>query len=328
MKAKSLLACSLLTLSMARPLLAQSANVDEARDHFSKGVEFFKDQSYDAALAEFQRAYSISPNYRLLYNLAQVQLERHDYAAALKYLQDYLAGGGSEIDADRRAQVTADVSRLKSKVARLLVRADVEGADVAIEGAVVAKTPMAASIVVNPGVVHLRVTREGYRAETRTLTVVSADEQIVSIMLSRDASGAAPGAATAREDTPDSGAELARPAPAEPRRSYTAAWVSLGATGVLGVGTALFALRTHNASSDLDDRLNTFPSEASRISDARSDLKTAALVTDILAASTAVAAGLTLYFALSPSTEAASERNRAGFGVAPAPGGVVLFGRL
>lgn len=324
MKVKSLLGCSLVML-FASPLLAQTPNVDEARDHFSRGVEFFKDQSYDAALAEFQRAYSLSPNYRLLYNLAQVQLERRDYAAALKYLQDYLARGGAEIDAERRAQVTQDIGRLKNKVARLLVRADVDGAEVAIEGAVVAKTPMTAALTVNPGLVHLRVSRDGYATETRTLTVVSADDQVVSVTLSRDS------AATLRDAPPRQNAPAAAPANAPSpapaaRYSYTAAWVGLGATAVLGAGTAVFAVRTRAEDSKLDDRLNTFPSDASRIDDARSQLKTSALVTDIFAASTAVAAGLTLYFVLSPAKESA--KDQAGVGLAPAPGGLVVFGRL
>lgn len=325
MKVKSLLRCSLVML-FTSPLLAQTPNVDEARDHFSRGVEFFKDQSYDAALAEFQRANSLSPNYRLLYNLAQVQLERRDYAAALKYLQDYLARGGTEIDAERRAQVSQDISRLKNKVARLLVRADVDGAEVAIEGAVVAKTPMTAALTVNPGLVHLRVSRDGYATETRTLTVVSADDQVVSVTLSRDS------AAMLRDAPPRQNAPVAAPADAPPpkaapRYSYGAAWVGLGATAVLGAGTAVFAVRTRSADSKLDERLNTFPSEASRIDDARSQLKTSALVTDILAGSTAVAAGLTLYFALWPAKESAT-KDQAGIGLVPAPGGVVVFGRL
>jgi hypothetical protein len=328
MNAKSLLASSLLTLLITRPLLAQAPNVEQARDHFSRGVEFFKDQSYDAALAEFQRAYSLSPNYRLFYNLAQVQLERHDYAAALKYLQDYLAAGGGELEAERRAQVSQEISRLKNKVARLLVRADVDGADISIEGAVVAKTPMAAAVTINPGVVHLRVSREGYAAETRTLTVVSADDQVVSVSLSRDSSSSSSGAAPVRPAQSDAAPTDASPPHTEPRRSYTAAWVGLGVTAAFGAGTAVFALRARSADSTLDDRLNTFPSDASRIDDARSNLKTAALVTDILAASTAVAAGLTLYFVLSPSTEAVPAKSQPGVGLAPAPGGLVVFGRM
>jgi len=323
MNVKSLLACSLLALLATRPVLAQSPNTEEAREHFSRGVEFFKDQSYDAALAEFQRAYSLAPNYRLLYNLAQVQLERHDYASALKYLQDYLAAGGSELDAERRTQVSQDIARLKSKVARLLVRSDIDGAEVSVGGSVVGKTPMASPVIINPGVVQVRVVREGYQTETRTLTVVGADEQVVNVSMTPGSVGSE--APAIRDD-----AALTETVPnrAEPRHSYTAAWVGVGVTAALGVGTTVFALRSKSADSELDDRLNAFPGQPSRIDDARSQLRTAALVTDILAVSTAVAAGLTLYFVLSPSTETAPARSQAGVGLAPAPGGVVVFGRL
>src|SRR5262245_643202 len=79
--------------------------VKQARDRFLRGVELYKEGSYDAALAEFTRAYELVPNYRVLFNIAQVQVERHDYAAALRFFADYLRQGAADVTSERREQV-------------------------------------------------------------------------------------------------------------------------------------------------------------------------------------------------------------------------------
>ena len=45
--------------------------VRRAQGHFQRGVELYGERNYDGALAEFSRAHELSPNYRVLYNLAQ-----------------------------------------------------------------------------------------------------------------------------------------------------------------------------------------------------------------------------------------------------------------
>ncbi|RYE84327.1 MAG: hypothetical protein EOO75_18255 [Myxococcales bacterium] len=53
------------------------------------------------------------------------------------------------------------------------------------------------------------------------------------------------------------------------------------------------------ASSTYKDRLDTFGSSNSQVSDAHDRTRTLALVTDVLLGATAVAAGVSLYFTLS-----------------------------
>ena len=45
----------------------------EARAHFSRGVEFYKEGDYRTALIEFKRAYEVLPNYKVLYNCDTVR---------------------------------------------------------------------------------------------------------------------------------------------------------------------------------------------------------------------------------------------------------------
>src|SRR5262249_49708450 len=105
----------------------------EGRAHFRRGVDFFKEGDFRAALIEFKRAYALAPNYKVLYNLGQTSLELQDYASALRSFEKYVADGGREIPATRRTQVEAEVERLKKRVARVEVTTNVPDAEIFID---------------------------------------------------------------------------------------------------------------------------------------------------------------------------------------------------
>lgn len=81
-----------------------------ARAHFNRGVQLAKAGAYEAALAEFQQAYRISPHFSVLYNIGQAELALDRPAAALDALQRYLAEGGEQIDSARRAEVESTIA--------------------------------------------------------------------------------------------------------------------------------------------------------------------------------------------------------------------------
>src|SRR5690349_23326683 len=99
---------------------AQDAPTDAARTEastrFRRGVELFQEEAYRASLAEFQRAYDISPDYRLLYNIAQAKIEIHDYLGAAESYERYLSGGGDQVPAERRAEVEQALAALRERV--------------------------------------------------------------------------------------------------------------------------------------------------------------------------------------------------------------------
>ena len=85
-----------LCLLLQSSALAQSPEQKaQASQHFRRGVELFQEEAFRAALAEFQRAYEIAPDYRLLYNIGQTKLELHDYLGAAQSYERYLQAGYS-----------------------------------------------------------------------------------------------------------------------------------------------------------------------------------------------------------------------------------------
>jgi hypothetical protein len=304
---------------------SDSASVDEARQRFQKGVQLFKEYSFEAALAEFRKAYQLAPSYRVLYNVAQVHYELHNYVDALKAFRQYLNEGGADVPAERRAQVEADIRKLEGRVGYLEVVANVDSGQVSVDDVPVGMLPMKSPILVNPGVRRVSVNKPGFGTSARNVTIAGGDHAKVEVELNeaiasrvpRDEAAKGPGKGSSR-----------------PERPRTAMWISLAATGALGVGAGVFALLAQDARRDFEHQLGLFPATKADIDEARSSLVRNATMTDILAAAAVVGGGLTVYFALSgagskdsAASSAATPRSAAPrVGIAPTLGGITAVG--
>src|SRR6188508_754890 len=68
----------------------------EAARRFEAAVKLYGEAEYPLALAEFERVYELAPDYRVLYNIGQVNMQVGRYARALRTLQEYLKRGGDQ----------------------------------------------------------------------------------------------------------------------------------------------------------------------------------------------------------------------------------------
>ena len=266
-----------------------AANVEEARRHFQRGAEFYREGNYDAALAEFTKAEQLAPNYRLLYNIGQVQAERHDYVAAVRALTDYLAQGGTELPEERRSQVQSELASLKTKIAELTVTSNVSGADVSIDGMPVGLLPLRTPLLVSAGSCRITVAKRGYTTFERTIIVAGEERPHVDAVL-QPLVGGAP---TAKRATPAAEPRTASP---ESSGSNTGGWLSVTAAGGFAAGAVVFGLMANHKNQTLDTELNRYPLDAHRVNDLRSDIKRDAALCDGLAGASAVSAIFAIYF--------------------------------
>ncbi|HEX3594019.1 MAG TPA: PEGA domain-containing protein [Polyangiaceae bacterium] len=303
-----------------------ATELDEARQRFQRGVDLYKEGSFDAALAEFNKAYELAPNYRVLYNLAQVQTERHDYVAALKDFEKYLQQGGTEISADRRDQVTHELTALKGRVAQVTIQADVDGAEVLVDGISAGTLPLAEPVLVSAGVRQFQVKKTGYETSSRTETIAGGDTPRLDFKLEANAVAASsPLVATTPPVFPSSDGTEPTTTPAHSSGNVPF-WITLASTTLLAGGAITFGVISHSANQQLDHELGTFPTDPNRISDARSTLKRDALVTDILTGAAVVSGGLCIYFAIAGAHGKKSDTAQTTLRVATAGPGVRLLG--
>jgi hypothetical protein len=267
----------------------------EARERFQRGVALYREGSFDAALAEFQRTYELSPNFRVLFNLAQVQVERHDAVAALSLYSRYLQEGGSEIESERLAQVESDMRALRNRVAELTVDGNVAGARLSIDGVESGTLPLAGPVLVNSGVHQVSLAMPGYQSASRTVTIAGA--QPLRLALSLQSSESNPD--SARVTAPRSGVTGGAPGSAERSHGLSASfWVTAIATGAFAATAVTAGILTVSRNRELDDQLNHFPADANGISNARRRVKTDAALTDAFTAASVVGLAATFYLAL------------------------------
>ena len=298
-------------------------NVEKARASFQQGVDLFHEGNFEAALAEFRKAYATAPSYRLLYNIAQAYYELHDYVNALKTYQQYLADGGAEIAASRRAQVEDAVQKLQARIAYLDIQVNVAGAEVRVDDVAVGTSPLPNSVAVNPGPRRLSAVKAGLAAAPQTITVVGGDRINLALEFSD---------LKAPKKMPsflqDAETESRTQAAASTSQSRAPMVASLVVTGACAATAGVFGWLALRAKNDFARDLDTFKVSSSQLESDRSLLRTYALVTDIAVATTLVAAGFSVYFIVSRSSEPAPQTAmpRPFVALGPTLGGMVVHG--
>jgi hypothetical protein len=276
---------------------AGAARVTEARDHFARGLQHFKEGGLEAALAEFLRAYELAPSYRLHFNIAQVHYELRNYVEAKRSFQRYLAEADAELPPDRRALVEGELSKLDRLVAQFSVKTSVPGVQIAVDGVPAGLVAQGNLVLVNtnPGVRRVSAARSGFLPASLVVTVVPGERRKLVFELAPVAQVSAPLA----PPTPSAlapGADLtAYAAPPDPRLKL---WISVASAVTLAAASGVFALVTRNAHEEFDHQLSRVPNERQNVDDARSRMSRYALIADTLAGATAVATGVSIYFVL------------------------------
>lgn len=257
-----------------------------AAKHVERGMQLYRSGDLDASLAELARAHELWPNPVLLFNMAQVQLERHEYVRALRLLQRYLDTAGDELSAERRAEVERQQARVRQRVALLAVSVNASHAALFVNDERVATLPLQHELELNPGVVRVRVEAKGYSSYTQTLNVAGGDRVGLDVQLE-----ARPGTATT----------------SEPVLDHTPVWISGVTAGALGIGAVTFSLLGASADDRLDAARSRSPTDAAAVDAARGDVRTFGTLTSAFAIGSLTALGVAAYFVAFPAYAADAE---------------------
>jgi hypothetical protein len=136
--------------------------VKNARKRFQEGVTAADAGNFEAARVAFQQAYALKPHPSVLQNLGQSELRTGHHVEAARHLALFLIDPSVGTPAEREA-VRAALAEAETKVGKLVLDVDVEGAEVKVDGDTVGRSPFAAPFYFEPGRRALRVQRDGYR---------------------------------------------------------------------------------------------------------------------------------------------------------------------
>jgi tetratricopeptide (TPR) repeat protein len=288
---KSLVAALLLAAVPAAPALAQAprtAPADataQAKAHFGRGVDLYKQARYREAIAEFQEAYRLKAHGVIYFNLAQCYERLGDIPAALQAYHEYLR---AVPDAEDRRTVVAAMANLEARlgasgVQQLLVYSDPSGAEVRVDGQSRGRTPLA--LVLPHGSHTVSLEKPGYRTSTRQAVLSSQVSVEMDVALQKLEAGAVPLPPPPKIFEPP-------PPPPKPRLLK---WAAAGAAAaVLGAGV-YYGVAARSAERDL---MNGAPNRttADRLaSQAKSRARTANVLYGVGAVAAAGAGAMFLF---------------------------------
>jgi hypothetical protein len=242
---------SALAITLTCPFAAaQSApaptSSSEARTHFERGVTFYNEADYAAALVEFKRAYSLAPTWQVLFNVGQSDFQLRDYAGALVTLRQFLDEGRDRVPDERRALVASELADLANRVGHATITSNVAGAEVRMDDAAVGVTPLSQPVLVSVGIRKVTATLAGRPPIEREVPVAAGETVEVHLDFPEVPTAMAPPAPAPAP------AAAFTPAQAAPSRSRAPAIAALG-LGVVGAGVgAAFGILAVGDKSRLD----------------------------------------------------------------------------
>src|SRR4051812_42022924 len=148
----------------------------EAGERYARGLSLYGDGEFLLALVEFERAYQLSNNYKVLYNIGQVRIQLGRYAKAKEALEDYLKAGGANLSADRTQAVHKDLATLAERTASLNVVTPEAGADISLDGKIIGTSPLTAPLIVDAGEHNLVLHKSGFYDSAQSVTLAGHDQ--------------------------------------------------------------------------------------------------------------------------------------------------------
>ena len=313
----SLLGSLVLTACLAIPAVAQaqsaekpavgSSAVSQAREHFQRGVKLYEEDDFRTALIEFKRAYELSPNSTLLFNIGNSYYQLREYADALRALEQYVREVGTAIPKDSRVQVDREIEDLRGRVAHVTFQSNVAGAQLAMDETKLGTLPFPQAQIVSAGRHRLEISKPGYKTVTKDVDIAGGDNVTVPFDLKV-------------EDVPGA---VAIGSVAKPNHTASIIVLSVGVAGiVLGTVGGILAI---SSKSNLDDQCSgkTCPRSSQSDVDAFSRNGAISTVGFSVGAAALVAGGLLFWWESAKAHDATRTGSNAWLTVRPGGAGLV-----
>lgn len=144
----------------------------EAQSSWDRGLELFARQRWDSAEAEFQRAYDLSKNPRVLFNVGACEKALSHYTKAIDIFKRELAEGGGKLTPEDETRLRDNISGLGDFVSTLMVDVSEPDATIVVDDETVGKSPLQKPVDVNIGRRKVVVQKPGFAQASENITVL------------------------------------------------------------------------------------------------------------------------------------------------------------
>jgi hypothetical protein len=145
----------------------------EARDAWDRAQTLLRAKDFGAALVQFNRAYELSQNARVLFNVGICEKELHHYARAAERFQKELDQGEGKLSEDEKAELRNAIAIVRKYVSTVTVSSNEPDATLYIDEYDAGKTPFTKPILVDVGPRKLTLKKEGFNEQTVNVDIVA-----------------------------------------------------------------------------------------------------------------------------------------------------------
>ena len=157
-------------------------NKEIAREKFEQGVKAYDTGDYEEARTLFLQAYALTRHPLVLLNLGQSELKSGRYEDAGNHLQQFLREEKTANDS-QKADAKKGIAEAKKNTGFIIVIADTDGAELAIDGTSIGKSPLADPYFVKPGK-HVATAKKGNKSAKSDIDVQKGTATPVTLNLS------------------------------------------------------------------------------------------------------------------------------------------------
>jgi hypothetical protein len=179
----ALLASGVAAAQPARPIDVRSQLPETARKAWDAAKQLAGASDYKGALVEFQRAYELSRDPRVLYNVGVTEKLLTHYARAVDAWEKELKEGTAELTPAEVQEIRSSIAIVQQFVTSIDVTANESDATLSIDDVPVGKTPFAGAVRIDVGKRTVKLSKEGFIDSVQTVDVASGSRMPVTFKL-------------------------------------------------------------------------------------------------------------------------------------------------
>ena len=157
-----------------------------AKAEYEAGKVLFADKDFANAIVKFEKAYELSKDPRLLWNVAVCQKNLRRYAKMLVTLRKLLADGGPLLTEQDRKDADDLAKTAESFVSKLSLVVNEPGAKIVVDGEEVGATPLGEPLLVDVGPRKVRIEKAGFVTIERTVEVAGGGTMALELAMVKE----------------------------------------------------------------------------------------------------------------------------------------------
>jgi hypothetical protein len=165
------------------PVDVRSQLSDTARRAWDAAKQLAGASDYKGALVEFRRAYDLSHDPRVLYNVGVTEKLLTHYARAVDAWERELREGAAELNAAEVTEIRNAISIVQAFVTIIDVTANEDDATLTIDDVVIGKTPFKNPVHIDVGKRTVKLTKEGFVDSTQAVDAATGQRGSVMFKL-------------------------------------------------------------------------------------------------------------------------------------------------